>query len=88
MNYEWDEDKRQANRTKHGVDFSLVEEFDWRTAQIEEDLRRVYGEPRFIAIGRLGERVHVLIFTGRDGSIRIIGLRKANPREVKRYEKT
>ena len=27
--YEWDETKRAENRRKHGVDFAIVEEFDW-----------------------------------------------------------
>ena len=35
MHYEWDEADRQANLKKHGVDFALVEGFDWSTARIE-----------------------------------------------------
>ena len=27
--YEWDEVKRRYNRTKHGVDFTEVEAFEW-----------------------------------------------------------
>ncbi len=87
MDYEWDELKRQSNLLKHGVDFSLSEEFDWDTAWIEPDRRRAYGENRWIAIGWLGERLHVLVFAERGGSVRIIGLRKANLREGKQYEK-
>ena len=30
--YEWDEFKRIANRTKHGVDFAAIEAFEWHTA--------------------------------------------------------
>jgi uncharacterized DUF497 family protein len=40
-----------------------------------------------VAIGYIGLRLHVLCFTPIDGGVRIISLRKANQREVKRYEK-
>lgn len=83
-NYEWDEDKRCANLEKHGVDFKAVFDFDWNTASSAEDLRS--GEVRFVASGYIGERLHVIVYTERGDSTRIISLRKANPREVKRYE--
>jgi hypothetical protein len=38
-----------------------------------------------IATGLIAQRVHVLIFCFRETKIRLISLRKANPREVKRY---
>jgi len=31
-------------------------------------------------------RVHVMVFTPRGGTVRLISLRKANRREVRRYE--
>jgi len=86
--YEWDDLKRQANIAKHGVDFSLAEDFDWKTAHIEQDLRSEYGEARFVAFGWIDNRLYVLVFTRRGHVLRIIGLRKANQREVERYEKT
>ena len=33
MKYEWDEQKREANLVKHGVDFTEVENFEWDTRQ-------------------------------------------------------
>jgi len=88
VEYEWNKLKRQANSAKHGVDFSLAEGFDWETAQIEGDFRFEYGETRFTAFGRIEERLFVLVFTKRNNIVRIIGLRKANQREVAKYEKT
>jgi len=38
------------------------------------------------ALGLLRNRVHVLVFTEIATGIRIISLRKANKREVKRYD--
>ncbi len=79
---EWDEAKRQANLAKHGVDFAAIEGFDWASAQTQPDHRHDYGEPRWIAYGLIGDRVHVVIFTLRGQRRRLISLRKANRREV------
>jgi uncharacterized protein len=38
-----------------------------------------------VALGQIGERLHVLCFTPIEGGIRVISLRKANDREVSRY---
>ena len=86
MLYEWDATKRAINLAKHGLDFSLAQAFVWHSALIIPDARRDYGEARFFAIGDLGGRLHVLIFTPRGEAVRVIGLRKANAREVKIYE--
>lgn len=83
--WDWDEAKRQANLTKHGLDFAEVAGFDWLTAIIEPDRRRDYGEERLSAFGHLYGRLHVLTFTRRDGRVRIISLRKANKREQRKW---
>ncbi len=85
MEYEWDENKCEANLDKHGVDFEAVRGFDWQTAQVFEDLRYDYGERRFWALGLIDDRLHVVVFTRRESAVRIINLRKANSREVKHY---
>ena len=51
------------------------------------DERRDYGETRYIAIGTLGVRLHVLCFAETVEGICVISFRKANAREVKRYAK-
>ena len=84
--YVWDDAKRAANLAVHRVDFTAAMHFDWETAQATPDTRRDYGEPRFIAVGRIGIRLHVLVYTPRGGLLRIISLRKANQREISRYE--
>ena len=53
---------------------------------IRQDHRFSYGEDRYELIGRIEGRLYVLIYTPRQDGIRIISARKANPREVKRYE--
>ena len=87
MIYEWDENKHGSNQAKHGLDFALARVFEWESAFIQKDERRHYGEVRFKALGFIDGRIHSLVFTRRNGIIRVIGLRKANARERKAYEK-
>lgn len=83
---EWDEAKRRRNRQVHRVDFPDAARLDLRTAIVEPDLRQDYGEPRFVATGPIDGRLHVLVFTMRDGGMRVISLRKANRRERRRWD--
>jgi uncharacterized DUF497 family protein len=83
--YEWNETKRQRNLAKHSVDFSAIESFVWEEAVVAEDTRQNYGETRYTAFGPINGRLHCLYFTIRGESYRIIGLRKANSKEVKKY---
>ena len=87
MEYEWDPAKAVANFAKHGVPFEAIELFDWANAVIYEDVRLAYGERRFNAFAAIDGRMHALVFTMRGNAIRIIGLRKANEREVRRHGK-
>jgi uncharacterized DUF497 family protein len=84
----WDERKRAANLRKHGVDFAIVERFEFDTALVVIDDRKDYGEPRYRAFGVIDDRLHVLVFTARGGQTRIISLRRANDRERKNYAAT
>lgn len=52
------------------------------------DARRDYGEPRECGIGYIGLRLFFVVFVDRGGERRVISLRKANLREVKRYAET
>ena len=85
MQYEWDSDKATANLAKHGVRFDAIEGFDWETALIVPDARFDYGERRWQAFGMIASRVHMVAFTVRGQTIRVISLRKANERETRRY---
>ena len=83
--FEWDENKRRTNFEKHGVDFSAVYDFDWATAIFLPDQRS--GEYRIKAYGLIDNRLHLLVYTVRESRMRLISLRKANSREVNRYER-
>lgn len=88
MNYEFDLIKDESNMDKHGLSLAYAGGFEWETAMVHEDARKQYAEPRFTATGYIGDRLHVMVFCLRADAVRIIGLRKANPREVKSYAET
>lgn len=83
MRYEWDTDKARANLEKHGVSFEDVARFDWDSAIEAEDIRYDYGELRMQALGLIDNRLHVLVYTMRGNSVRVISLRKANRRDIR-----
>ncbi|MFI3122498.1 MAG: BrnT family toxin [Methylococcales bacterium] len=85
MKYTWDENKLALNLQNHKVHFADVERFEWESAIVEPDNRKDYGESRFCAYGVIDNRLHCLVFTPRNNAIRLISLRKANQKEVKRY---
>lgn len=85
MVFDWNSDKAEANLAKHGVAFAAVEGFDFDTATDTPDDRLAYGEERRRAIGFIGDRLHALIYTWREGRI---SLRRANARERKTYAQT
>lgn len=85
MEIEFDPAKDQLNLEKHGVSLAAAAEIDFSQATVIEDDRIDYGETRFVAYGPLGGRLHAMCFTMRGAVLRVIGLRRANRRERKRY---
>ena len=83
---EFDPDKDEANRLKHGVPLAAAERIDLDRAVRFEDRRFDYGETRFIAYAPIEGRLHCVWYTLRGDVVRVIGLRKANQRERRRYE--
>jgi uncharacterized DUF497 family protein len=71
---------------ERGLPFEAVRDLDMTKPLIVEDIRKVYEERRFQALGLIEGRLHMLGFTPRGGKMHVISLRKANPREIKRYE--
>jgi uncharacterized DUF497 family protein len=82
----YDAAKNARNLCERGLSFDRAADFDFASAWIVVDARRDYGEIRYRALGLLDGRVHALVFTETVDGIRVISLRRANPREVRRYE--
>jgi uncharacterized protein len=87
MKLEFDPAKSERNLRERGLPFELVERFDWERALLSEDTRFPYPERRYVALGFVGQRLHVVCFMPVLDGIRVISFRKANEREARRYEK-
>jgi len=87
MKLDYDEAKNACNIVERQLSFERVRGFDFDNAVITQDVRKSYPETRYVALGMLDDHVHVLCFTPIAGGVRVISFRKANAREVKRYEK-
>ena len=85
MDIAFDADKDAANIAKHGVSLAAAASIEWEDALTWKDERHDYGEARTCALAYIGERLHYVVYVDRDDVRRIISLRKANLREVKRY---
>jgi|SRR5438874_277622 uncharacterized protein len=85
MHFVWNESKRQANFTKHGVDFAVAPVVFSGVTVTVVDARKDYGEARCITLGILHGRVVVVVHTQRGETTRIISMRKANEREQRIY---
>ena len=82
----WDESKRRRNLEVHRLDFVDAEAI-WDCFTItREDVRRSYGERRWVTFGLMNGEVVVLVHTERSGSeLHIISLRKAERYEARYY---
>ncbi len=87
MKIDFDPDKSARNVVLRGLPFDRAIDFDFETASIAIDRRKEYGETRYVALGYLDGRLHVLCFVITDRGMRVISLRKANVKEARRHEK-
>jgi uncharacterized DUF497 family protein len=85
MHFEFDPAKDAVNLVKHGVSLTLAADLEWDTLQCKEDSRRNYAETRLAGYALLERRLYGVVFVDRAEVRRVISLRKANQREVKRY---
>ena len=87
MKFEWDESKSLDCFRIRGFHFHLAAQvFGDPQRKVQLDSRFIYGEDRYLALGRVDDRVLAVVYTTRNDAIRIISARKANAREVKKYE--
>ena len=82
---EFDELKRIQTLLNRDLDFARAGEVFSCTIHVFEDLRKSYGERRFITLGILDGRLTVVVWTVRGAKKRIISMRKANEREIEEY---
>ncbi len=87
MAYEWDPNKAELNRRKHGVDFADA------VLALEDEQALTISDPfsdeeeRFISIGAdPSGSLLVVVYTCRGDRIRLISARRATSRERRHYE--
>ena len=85
MEISFDPTKDATNTEKHGISLAAAALIEWEDALTWTDDRHSYGEARMCAIAYIGDRLHYVVYVDRAEARRIISLRKANLREVKRY---
>ncbi len=85
MEFEFDEAKSQANKSKHGIDFVEAQAL-WLDEMLVEIPARTEDEPRFVVVGMISEKHWTAVITYRDGRVRLISVRRARLEEVEIYE--
>jgi hypothetical protein len=85
MEFEFDEAKSRANKTKHGIDFVEAQAL-WDDPDLLEIPARTEDEPRAIVIGRIGTKHWSAIITKRDARTRIVSCRRSRKKERELYE--
>lgn len=86
MEFEFDAEKSEANKIKHGIDFVEGQEL-WKDEDGSELSAKNVGEARYMRIGKAFSKLWSAIFTIRSSSIRIISIRRARESERDIYEK-
>jgi uncharacterized protein len=85
MDFEFDPNKSEANKGKHGID-SIEARVLWNDPDIIEIPVRTSDEPRFLVIGKISDKHWSCVITYRSDRIRIISVRRSRKEEVDLYE--
>ena len=85
MDFEFDPQKSETNKAKHGIDFVEAQQL-WKSKHVLLGAKDVL-EKRYMVIGRCGSEHWSAIITYRGGTIRIISVRKSTLSEIETYEK-
>ena len=85
MKFEFDNRKSQSNKAKHGIDF-VEAQILWEDPDYMEIPACTEDEPRYMVVGRIGNRVWAGVITYRGENVRLISMRPASRKEVEIYE--
>lgn len=88
MQIEWDANKNQKNIRKHGISFEEAKEAlnDPNSIEFFDEVHSTRSEDRYICIGDIGGFLIVyVVYTDRNGKIRLISARVATPKEKEAY---
>jgi hypothetical protein len=85
MGFEYDPEKSDENKRKHGIDFEEAQAL-WSDAALVEIPARVTGEPRWVVIGKIEEKHWSAVVTRRGENVRLSSVRRSRDEEVAIYE--
>lgn len=86
MEFEYDLQKSQANKNKHGLDFEEAKRIWDDINRIEVPVSRIVeGEDRSLMIGKISGKIWTAVFTRRNQAIRLISVRRAHKKEEEEY---
>jgi uncharacterized DUF497 family protein len=86
MRYEYDPNKSQGNKVKHGIDFEEAQAL-WNDAFAIEQAARSATESRYMVVGRINDKMWSAFVIYRDAAVRIISVRRSRGQEIEDYEK-
>ncbi len=86
MKFEYDENKSQTNKYKHGIDFLEAQKLWQDKNALIVPANIVDNETRFALISKKLGKCYVAIFTVRDDTYRIISVRRCRKNEEQGYE--
>jgi uncharacterized protein len=87
MIVDYDPDKDEANRIKHGVPLVFgVRVFADEDHVILASFRPIDGEDRYKAVGMVDGRLHTAVHVWRGETIRLISVRRSNDGEQRNYD--
>ncbi|MBR2573232.1 MAG: BrnT family toxin [Loktanella sp.] len=87
MVFEWNEDKREQNLVKHGVDLLYAALIFENPVVVTVDERFDYGEVRHVATGQIEGQLFVVVYVEREDKIRLISARQGGRRDYAKYKK-
>ena len=85
MEFEFDQNKSEINKQKHGIDFYKAQKL-WEDIDFIEIPVKTSDEPRFLVIGNISGKYWSGVITYRSNKIRIISVRRSRKEEVDIYE--
>ncbi len=83
--FEFDAEKSDSNRAKHGIDFLEAQSL-WNDPMLLEIPAKTEDEPQFLVIGQIEGRHWSAVITYRGSNVRLISVRRARTEEVVFYE--
>ncbi len=85
MELEYDPEKSAENQRKHGIGFEEAQLL-WADLALLEIPARTTDEPRWLLIGKIGQKHWSAVIARRGQNIRLISVRRARDEEVEIYE--